>query len=170
MKAVNKKLPFNPLLALGVFVIGSLLAWGYLQLSKKQKTPEITYPPQEAGVIAPTTPPHNTPTPGNPQLDNPTLDLREEIKQNQIAQGTSEVSVTKDGFSPKTITVKKGGIVTFTNNDSVDHQISGDSGLWGKKTPLAPGKKYSQQFDVPDTYPYSCKLVPSLKGEIVVVD
>ncbi len=167
---MKKKLPFNIVGALAVFLVGGLLTWGFLQLRKKP----IVSPPQlveEAEIIvAPTLPPHNIPTPGNPRLENPTEDYREELKENQVSQGVVEISITKDEFSPKNITLKKGGIVTFVNNDTVDHQVRADNDQWGLKNPLAPTKKYSQQFDVPGSYSYSCKLTPELKGEIVVVD
>jgi len=173
METVKKKLPFNLVGALAVFLVGGLLAWGYTQLSKKEKpiiSPPIIHPEEAEIIVAPTLPPHNTPTPGNPRLDNPTDDYKEELKENQIAQGVSEIKITKNGFSPDLVTLKKGGIITFVNQDEVDHQPTGDQDGWGTKIVLAPGKKYSQQFDVPGSYSYSCKLVPKLKGEVVVVD
>ena len=43
-----------------------------------------------------------------------------------IAASEAKVSITKDGFVPATISIKKGSQVTWANQDSSSHQIASD--------------------------------------------
>jgi len=168
---MNKKLPFNPLLALVVFIVGGFLAWGFLQLRKK---PGIKLPsdlaPEAQITVLPTKVPNNTPTPGDPRLENPTEDYKEELKKNREEQGITEISITTDGFSPKSTSIKKGIVITWTNNLATSCEIVGDSTKWGSYRAIEPGKKFSHQFDVPGTYTYQCKDQDGQTGSITVTD
>lgn len=168
---MNKKLPFNPLFALAVFIVGGFLAWSFLQLRKRPEMGAPSRLPPEAQVtILPTKVPNNTPVPGNPRLENPTEDYEEELKKNREELGITEISMETEGFSPQVTTIKKGIVITWTNNLSAGCEIVGDSEGWGSYREIAPGKKFSHQFDVPGAYAYHCKDQEDLRGTITVTN
>ena len=81
---------------------------------------------------------------------------------------------TEQCFSPSTITIDAGGEVTWSNDDTVVHTITGgsltdigpdgtfDSGL------LDPGSTFSRWFGEAGEYPYFCMLHPWMAGTVVV--
>ncbi len=77
------------------------------------------------------------------------------------------VSITKNGFSPKTATLDFGTKVTWTNNDTVNHQVVADNGAFASPI-LRPGKTYSFTFNESGTFRYHDALHPSLTGSFTV--
>jgi len=68
-------------------------------------------------------------------------------------------------FDPSTIEVAVGGTVTFTNNDSVPHDVAGDG--WDSGS-MAPGATFSQTFPTAGTFPIRCTIHPSMTASVVV--
>ncbi|GEM_PF-798551 len=77
------------------------------------------------------------------------------------------VSITKNGFSPKTATLDFGTKVTWTNKDTSNHQVVADNGAFASPI-LGPGKTYSFTFDQSGTFRYHDALHPSLVGTFTV--
>lgn len=75
-------------------------------------------------------------------------------------------------FSPKSIRVKVGTTVTWTNKDSVQHSIVSDKP--GKDAPSGPllGQEQSYRFTFtkPGTYTYHCKPHLSMHGTVIVTN
>lgn len=84
------------------------------------------------------------------------------------ARAGAHVSIKDFSFSPSTISVKKGTKITWTNNDSVSHTVTPDSGNRFNSGNLLPGKSFS--FIVTDlgSIRYHCAIHPGMKGAIVV--
>ena len=83
------------------------------------------------------------------------------------AHGSNTVRIESFRFSPKTITVKAGTVVTWTNADAAAHSVkaadgSFDSGEFGK------GKSYSHTFSKPGSYPYICGVHQYMTGTVRV--
>jgi plastocyanin len=78
---------------------------------------------------------------------------------------TASVSISGFAFNPGTLTVAAGTIVTWTNNDSMQHTVTGGE-LDSQK--LAQGQTYSHTFNTPGTIDYICTIHPSMKGKIIV--
>jgi plastocyanin len=76
------------------------------------------------------------------------------------------VSIANFAFDPASVTVKVGDTVTWTNNDSTTHTITGDGGL--DSGDVAPGSTFSKTFDKAGTYKYHCSIHPTMTGEVVV--
>lgn len=77
----------------------------------------------------------------------------------------TSVSIVNFAFSPATLTVPKGTTVTWTNEDSSSHTVTGgdfDSGT------LAKGESYSHSFDEAGTFDYTCTIHPSMRGTLIV--
>ena len=80
------------------------------------------------------------------------------------ASGTA-VSIANFAFNPADVTVKVGQSVTWTNNDTTTHTVTGadfDSG------PLAPGATYSHTFATAGTFDYHCSIHTSMTGKVTV--
>jgi plastocyanin len=88
------------------------------------------------------------------------------------AKGTNVVM--KDiSFQPDTVTVPKGGTVTWTNDDSVGHDVTkiggpGPDFKSGGPGGLNGGDTYKQTFKKPGTIKYVCSVHPGMEGTIVV--
>jgi len=81
------------------------------------------------------------------------------------AQGAS-VEIKNFAFEPKTVTIKVGQTVTWTNQDSVAHTVAGDGGI--DSGDLSKGKSYSKTFDTAGTFNYHCSIHPSMTGQVIV--
>lgn len=77
------------------------------------------------------------------------------------------VEIKNFAFGPKTLTVKKGTTITFTNQDSVGHTATADDGSFNTEL-LAKGESGSVIFDKAGTYAYHCTPHPYMKATIVV--
>lgn len=80
---------------------------------------------------------------------------------------TVSITIQNFAFSPATITIPAGTTVTWTNQDTVAHTATSDTGAWDSGT-LATGQSYSHTFDTPGTYPYHCTIHPFMKATIIV--
>ncbi|HSH55515.1 MAG TPA: cupredoxin family copper-binding protein [Candidatus Limnocylindrales bacterium] len=83
---------------------------------------------------------------------------------------TKDVEIKGYAFTPAAIKVKVGDTVTWTNQDSVEHNV-----IATKADPAAPngpligkGETYSFTFTKAGTYEYYCSPHPHMKGTIVV--
>lgn len=92
-------------------------------------------------------------------------------QQNSTANtsNTSGVTIAGMAFSPATITVKKGTSVTWTNNDSVSHTVTGNNGGPNSST-LGNGQSYSFTFNTTGTFKYICAIHPSMTGTVIVTE
>jgi len=80
---------------------------------------------------------------------------------------TLDNTVTAKNFSfdPQELTVTAGTEVTFKNEDSVTHTVTGtdfDSG------DIQPGGEFKHTFATAGSYDYHCSIHPSMTGKIVV--
>jgi plastocyanin len=80
---------------------------------------------------------------------------------------TTTVTITKTGFHAQITAINVGDTVTWTNKDTVNHQVIADAGTFNSGV-LKPGQSYSFTFSKADGYPYRDKLNESLRGEVNV--
>jgi plastocyanin len=112
------------------------------------------------------------------QTGEPAVPANNQNTQNQDtpAQATQTITIKNFAFSPDTLTVKKGTIVTWINEDSAPHLVASDphpahTDLPGlQSTPLSKGQGYSFTFDKVGSWGYHCHLHPSMKGTIIVTE
>jgi amicyanin len=81
------------------------------------------------------------------------------------AEGAS-VEIKNFAFEPKTVTIKVGQTVTWTNQDSTTHTVTGDGGI--DSDGLSKGKSYSKTFDTEGAFDYHCSPHPQMKGQVIV--
>lgn len=83
------------------------------------------------------------------------------------AAGDVSVAIGGFAFGPADILAKVGQTVTFTNSDSAPHTATLDDGSC--TTPnIANGGSDGLVFNAAGTYPFHCRLHPSMKGTITV--
>lgn len=85
------------------------------------------------------------------------------------AAGSASVSMANNQFQPVSVTVGTGGVVTWTNTDSIPHTVTADDGSFDSDI-LMPGQTFSYQFETPGTVTYKCILHVGMTGEVVVSD
>jgi plastocyanin len=74
-------------------------------------------------------------------------------------------------FSPATLTVDKGTVVTITNNDSATHTFTSGANRTkdGKfDQQISGGTEGTVTFDTVGTFEYFCQIHSSMKGTVVV--
>jgi plastocyanin len=82
--------------------------------------------------------------------------------------GGAEVSEEDITFTPAEVTVSAGDTVTWTNNDSVDHDVTADSFSSGDPGGMAPGDTFEHTFDEAGTFDYVCTVHPGMEGSVTV--
>jgi plastocyanin len=73
-------------------------------------------------------------------------------------------------FTPTVIRIQPGQSVTWTNQDPMEHTVTGAANRWGSYEPMAEGKSVSYAFKASGVYPYFCLLHPGMVGAVVVGD
>jgi plastocyanin len=79
-----------------------------------------------------------------------------------------QVTIKNFSFDPPDLSVAAGTTVTWTNEDSTTHTVTGtDTDLIGSPD-LNQGDTYSLTFDQAGTYHYICSIHTSMKGTVTV--
>jgi plastocyanin len=79
---------------------------------------------------------------------------------------TKTVEIKNGAFAPADAAAKVHDQIQWQNRDTVDHWLADED--WGSPLALKPGRVFTQSFDKPGTYRYSCKLHPEEKGTITI--
>ena len=87
--------------------------------------------------------------------------------------GANEVRIQGMAFIPSSVTVKEGTVITWTNDDSVPHTVTSDTGLFDSGTMNPPdlytgGGTFSYTFTTAGTYKYHCSLHAAMTGTVIV--
>jgi plastocyanin len=80
---------------------------------------------------------------------------------------TVTIAVVKDGFRPAARTVQAGDTVTWTNRDTVSHQVVADNGTFASPI-MPPGTRWSFVFRNAGTFRYRDALRPAERARVVV--
>lgn len=86
--------------------------------------------------------------------------------------GQAKVVMKNIQFNPRTITVQKGTTVVWTNEDSVNHDVTKTSGpgpsFSSGSGSIGSGGSFKFTFSTPGTIQYRCTVHPGMTGTIVV--
>jgi amicyanin len=82
--------------------------------------------------------------------------------------GGTEVSMKDIKFDPSDVTVKAGDTVTWVNDDSVGHDVTGDDFKSGDAGAMQNGDTFEHTFDAAGTFDYVCTVHPGMKGTVKV--
>lgn len=80
---------------------------------------------------------------------------------------THSVLIENFAYGPKTITIKRGDRVTFTNRDSMGHTATADDGSFDTGM-IEQGQSKTITFAHPGSYSYHCTPHPNMKATIIV--
>jgi large subunit ribosomal protein L10 len=80
----------------------------------------------------------------------------------------TQVSMKDIKFNPGSVTIKAGGKVTWTNDDSVGHDVTADDFESGSPGGIDGGSTFSHTFKKAGTYNYVCSVHPGMKGTVKV--
>ena len=83
------------------------------------------------------------------------------------AVATDSVAIKNFAFSPATVTVTAGSTVVWTNDDSIQHDITFDGGGIVSNV-LNHNDTFSHTFPTPGTYHYICSIHPFMHGTVIV--
>jgi len=111
---------------------------------------------------APTPPPSTTPPPATPPPSAPPPSTGPN-------PSAASVSIANNAFGPASVTVRVGGTVTWTNNDTRAHTVTAadnsfDSGI------VARGATFQRTFTAAGTYNYLCAVHPEMTGTVLVTN
>jgi amicyanin len=89
----------------------------------------------------------------------------------EVAQ-TGSVTIQNFAFNSKSVKVKIGATVTWTNQDEMQHTVTPDQTTDDFKGSdlLSKGSSYSVTFTKAGTYTYFCSPHPYMKGTVEVVE
>ena len=87
---------------------------------------------------------------------------------NTNAVAADKVSISNYMFAPGDIKVKVGTTVTWTNQDSVRHNVVSDDGMMPDGKLIAMGETYSYTFSKAGSYKYHCSPHPYMHGSVTV--
>ena len=80
----------------------------------------------------------------------------------------TQVTMKDIKFNPGSVTIKAGGKVTWTNDDSVGHDVTGDDFESGSPGGIDGGSTFSHTFKKAGTYKYVCSVHPGMEGTVKV--
>ena len=142
------------------FIIFIILI-GALVVSGCSSTNTPTSVPTPAHTQMPTTP---EPT---PQTGTLAQNVTTNISDKNLGHTSSTIDITMQGFAfhPTTITISAGDTVRWTNIDSVNHDVKGDTFDSGV---MKSNGTFEMIFNQTGTYNYICSIHPSMQGQIIV--
>lgn len=126
-----------------------------------ENAPPAAPPAPEPVTMAPSPPP-------SPPTATPLVTTKASVNANTIM-------ITRVGFDPETLTVKRGATVRWVNTDSTDdpalynptHRIKIQNVYTGQT--ISPGQGWSWVFTDPGTFDYQDLVHPELRGTVQVV-
>lgn len=80
---------------------------------------------------------------------------------------TTTVAIDAVRFQPADVTVSVGDTVVWTNKDPFPHNVTSKHGAFHSAS-LAPGRSFRFHATTAGTFPYTCTLHPTMRGEIHV--
>jgi plastocyanin len=82
--------------------------------------------------------------------------------------GGVAIKMQNIAFAPKAVTVKVGQKITWTNDDTTDHNVTADSGADFKSDNFGKGATFDFTPDKAGTIKYECTLHPGMTATITV--
>ena len=82
--------------------------------------------------------------------------------------GGVAIKLANIAFDPKAVTVKVGQKITWTNDDSTDHNVTADSGADFKSDDFGKGGTFDFTPDKAGTIKYECTIHPGMTATITV--
>lgn len=123
------------------------------------------------------TPPASTPAPAaNTNImeinvsapvneNNRAANVVDSLPSPEEPSASATVSIQNFSFNLPSVIIVVGGEVTWSNQDSTSHTVTGED--WGSEL-LEKGQSFTKKFETPGVYPYHCTVHPDMTGRVVV--
>ncbi len=102
---------------------------------------------------------------------SPPAEEEEEEEEEEVAPPVT-IAIKSFAFNPRSITVKKGTTIRWSQQDSVTHTVTSTSsppGVEFDSGNLRQGETFDYTFTVAGTYEYRCQIhTPPVTGKIIV--
>lgn len=98
----------------------------------------------------------------------PTATLIPTVAPPTATPSSAAVSISNFAFLPQSLQIKAGTTVIWTNNDTVAHTITSDSGAFDSGS-VAPGGTFAFMFMQTGTFAYHCAIHPFMQATITVI-
>lgn len=82
---------------------------------------------------------------------------------------SAKVAISNFKFVPPALTLKQGGKITFTNQDSTEHTATADDGTSFDSGTLKQGQSKTVTFAKAGTFSYHCAFHAFMMAKVVVV-
>ena len=113
---------------------------------------------------------------GDDESDEPAGGGGGEAKQEEPAGGgdsagaekSVEVAMKDIKFVPATVTVAKGGKVSWRNDDSAPHDVTADDFKSGAAGGMKKGDTFEHTFNSAGSFGYVCTVHPGMEGTVEV--
>jgi plastocyanin len=92
---------------------------------------------------------------------------QEEGSSVSIAPGAADPN-NDLSFDPPQINVPTGSIVSWTNDDSIQHTVTSDEEGLFDAGPISPGDTFENVFDSAGEFGYHCAIHPFMTGVVMV--
>ena len=80
-----------------------------------------------------------------------------------------QVKIAKYAYGPSSLSVAQGDTVTWTNLDTVEHDVFVTNGPASFRSPmLAKGESWSHTFSTAGSYSYICSVHPDMRASVTV--
>jgi plastocyanin len=93
-----------------------------------------------------------------------------QVQTESTSSTTVNATIKNYAFSASNLTVTKGTKVVWTNEDSVGHSVTSDSGSELASATLSTGESYSHTFTKTGTFPYHCAPHSYMTGTVTVTE
>ena len=106
-------------------------------------------------------------SPSAPTTFNPSPTPSPTPGSNAVAIPSGAQTKGTAAFNPNPIMVSVGTTVTWTNNDSIAHTATSNTGAFDSGL-IGAGGSFSFTFQSAGTFPYHCTIHPGMVGSVVV--
>lgn len=80
----------------------------------------------------------------------------------------ASVSVKDFSYSPASVTIKKGGTVTWVWRGRISHNVYGTKASYGINSGFRSSGSWAKRFTRSGSFHYYCTIHPSMKGVVTV--
>jgi plastocyanin len=84
-----------------------------------------------------------------------------------IAPGAADPN-NDQSFVPQFISMPIKSMVSWTNDDSIQHTVTSDEEGLFNSGPISPGDTFDNAFDSPGEFGYHCSIHPFMTGRVMV--
>ena len=103
----------------------------------------------------------------NPTTMTTTIPVFSQMDSVYITPGAADPN-NDQSFVPQFISMPIKSMVSWTNDDSIQHTVTSDEEGMFDSGPIPPGRVWDNAFDSPGEFGYHCSIHPWMTGRVMV--